>query len=133
MNTYNNLVERCFNECITSFRTKAVDFATDLLVQSGHVGAEVERSCFSTSSRKKANTYSMDKSVLPCFSFGLPFPAAALAATLCKSNMQNAFLPLPQGLEGSEEQCVSRCATSSEWFMVQLYGEGVSKFFLGPT
>ncbi|OLP77035.1 ATP-binding cassette sub-family C member 11 [Symbiodinium microadriaticum] len=23
MNTYNNLVERCFNECITSFRTKA--------------------------------------------------------------------------------------------------------------
>mmetsp|Transcript_112497 Transcript_112497/g.195203 ORF Transcript_112497/g.195203 Transcript_112497/m.195203 type:complete len:95 (+) Transcript_112497:122-406(+) len=25
MNFYNNLVERCFNECITSFRTKALD------------------------------------------------------------------------------------------------------------
>jgi len=23
MNTYNNLVEKCFNECVTSFRTKA--------------------------------------------------------------------------------------------------------------
>ncbi|CAE7543990.1 ABCC1, partial [Symbiodinium pilosum] len=112
MNTYNNLVERCFNECITSFRTKAVDFAAHL---------------------KKANTYSMEKSLVPYFLFGLPFPAAALAATLCRSNMQKAFLPLPQGLEGSEEQCVSRCATSSEWFIVQLYGVGVSKFFLGPT
>jgi len=25
MNTYNNLVERCFNECVTSFRTKALE------------------------------------------------------------------------------------------------------------
>ncbi|CAE8611172.1 unnamed protein product [Polarella glacialis] len=25
MNTYNNLVERCFNECVTSFRTKGLD------------------------------------------------------------------------------------------------------------
>mmetsp|Transcript_87860 Transcript_87860/g.138689 ORF Transcript_87860/g.138689 Transcript_87860/m.138689 type:complete len:94 (-) Transcript_87860:74-355(-) len=25
MNTYNNLVERCFSECVTSFRTKALD------------------------------------------------------------------------------------------------------------
>ncbi|CAK8994814.1 unnamed protein product [Durusdinium trenchii] len=25
MNTYNNLVEKCFNECITSFRTKALE------------------------------------------------------------------------------------------------------------
>ena len=24
MNTYNNLVEKCFNECITSFRSKAL-------------------------------------------------------------------------------------------------------------
>ena len=24
MNTYNNLVERCFNECATSFHTKAL-------------------------------------------------------------------------------------------------------------
>mmetsp|Transcript_97333 Transcript_97333/g.135242 ORF Transcript_97333/g.135242 Transcript_97333/m.135242 type:complete len:94 (-) Transcript_97333:30-311(-) len=25
MNTYNNLVEKCFNECVTSFRTKALE------------------------------------------------------------------------------------------------------------
>merc|ERR1712087_259414 len=25
MNTYNNLVERCFNECVTSFRAKTLE------------------------------------------------------------------------------------------------------------
>mmetsp|Transcript_20940 Transcript_20940/g.55863 ORF Transcript_20940/g.55863 Transcript_20940/m.55863 type:complete len:92 (-) Transcript_20940:77-352(-) len=25
MNTYNNLVERCFNECVVSFRSKTID------------------------------------------------------------------------------------------------------------
>merc|ERR1711957_771292 len=32
MNTYNNLVERCFNECVTSFRTKGLDSAEDACV-----------------------------------------------------------------------------------------------------
>merc|ERR1719499_2131223 len=33
MNTYNNLVERCFNECVTSFRTKALEGSEEQCVK----------------------------------------------------------------------------------------------------
>lgn len=62
MNTYNNLVEKCFNECITSFRTKAV-----------------ESDCF--------------------------------AAMVCNTFVLTFWL---QALEGSEEQCVTRCVCISD-------------------
>lgn len=32
MNTYNNLVEKCFNECVTSFRTKALESSEEQCV-----------------------------------------------------------------------------------------------------
>ena len=40
MNTYNNLVERCFNECITSFRTKA--FATSVRIHGNNRDANAK-------------------------------------------------------------------------------------------
>lgn len=33
MNTFNGLVERCFNECMTSFRTKSLDAPKEQCVQ----------------------------------------------------------------------------------------------------
>ena len=33
MNTYNGLVERCFNECVTSFRTKSIDASEEQCVK----------------------------------------------------------------------------------------------------